>query len=46
MSSGTTGIATVGAYTEHDIKIWGECFLRAVWTLEGAGFKALTQADL
>ena len=30
MSSGTTGIATVGAYAEHDIKIWGECFSRAV----------------
>lgn len=30
MSSGTTGIATVGAYTEHDIKIWGECFSRTV----------------
>ena len=30
MSSGTTGIATVGAYTEHDLKIWGECFSRAV----------------
>ena len=30
MSSGTTGIATVDAYTEHDIKIWGECFSRAV----------------
>lgn len=30
MSSGTTGIATVGAYTEHDIKNWGECFSRAV----------------
>ena len=30
MSSGTTGIATVGAYTEHDIKIWGEGFSRAV----------------
>ena len=30
MSSGTTGIATVGAYTEHDIKIWGECFSRVV----------------
>lgn len=30
MSSGTTGIATMGAYTEHDIKIWGECFSRAV----------------
>ena len=30
MSSGTTGIATMGAYTEHDLKIWGECFSRAV----------------
>ncbi|WP_432290397.1 phenylacetate--CoA ligase family protein [Olsenella uli] len=30
MSSGTTGIATVGAYTEHDLKIWGECFSRAI----------------
>lgn len=30
MSSGTTGIATAGAYTEHDLKIWGECFSRAV----------------
>ena len=30
MSSGTTGIATVGAYTEHDLKIWGECFARGV----------------
>ncbi len=30
MSSGTTGIATVGAYTDHDLKIWGECFARGV----------------
>lgn len=30
MSSGTTGIATVGAYTDYDLKIWGECFARAV----------------
>ena len=30
MSSGTTGVATVGAYTEHDLKIWGECFARGV----------------
>lgn len=35
MSSGTTGIATVGAYTEHDIKIWGECFSRAVDFADG-----------
>ena len=35
MSSGTTGIATVGAYTEHDIKIWGECFSRAVGYAHG-----------
>lgn len=30
MSSGTTGIATVGAYTEHDLKFWGECFARGI----------------
>lgn len=30
MSSGTTGIATVGAYTDHDLKIWGECFARGI----------------
>ena len=30
MSSGTTGVATVGAYTKHDIDIWGECFARGV----------------
>ena len=35
MSSGTTGIATVGAYTEHDLKIWGECFARGVEYADG-----------
>ncbi len=30
MSSGTTGIATVGAYTDHDLEIWGDCFARGV----------------
>lgn len=30
MSSGTTGVATVGAYTEHDLKIWGDCFARGI----------------
>ena len=30
MSSGTTGVATVGGYTEHDLKIWGECFARSI----------------
>ncbi|MDD5806791.1 MAG: phenylacetate--CoA ligase [Eggerthellales bacterium] len=30
MSSGTTGVATVGAYTDHDLKIWGDCFARGV----------------
>jgi len=30
MSSGTTGIATVGGYTEHDLEIWGDCFARAI----------------
>lgn len=35
MSSGTTGIATVGAYTEHDLDIWGDCFARGVEYAEG-----------
>lgn len=35
MSSGTTGVATVGAYTEHDLKIWGECFARGVEYADG-----------
>ncbi|MDD6730644.1 MAG: phenylacetate--CoA ligase [Eggerthellaceae bacterium] len=30
MSSGTTGIATVGAYTEHDLQFWGDCFARGI----------------
>ena len=30
MSSGTTGVATVGGYTEHDLEIWGDCFARGV----------------
>ncbi len=30
MSSGTTGVATVGAYTQHDLDIWGECFARGI----------------
>ena len=30
MSSGTTGVATVGAYTKHDLDIWAECFGRAL----------------
>ena len=30
MSSGTTGVATVGAYTEHDLKFWAECFGRGI----------------
>jgi len=35
MSSGTTGIATVGAYTEHDLEIWGDCFARGVFYANG-----------
>ena len=35
MSSGTTGVATVGAYTEHDIDIWGDCFARGVEYADG-----------
>ena len=30
MSSGTTGVATVGGYTQHDLEIWGECFGRGL----------------
>ncbi len=30
MSSGTTGVATLGAYTSHDIEIWRECFGRGL----------------
>lgn len=35
MSSGTTGVATVGAYTEHDLRIWGDCFARGVLYADG-----------
>ena len=35
MSSGTTGIATVGGYTEHDLEIWGDCFARGVEYADG-----------
>ncbi len=35
MSSGTTGIATVGGYTEHDLKIWGDCFARGIEYADG-----------
>ena len=35
MSSGTTGIATVGAYTDHDLEIWGDCFARGVLYANG-----------
>jgi phenylacetate-CoA ligase len=34
MSSGTTGVPVVDAYTQKDIDIWGECMAR---TLAGAG---------
>ena len=30
MSSGTTGVATVGGYTQHDIDIWSDCFARGI----------------
>ena len=35
MSSGTTGIATVGGYTRRDLEIWGECFGRGVLYADG-----------
>ncbi len=35
MSSGTTGVATVGGYTEHDLEIWGDCFARGVEYADG-----------
>lgn len=35
MSSGTTGIATVGGYTEHDLQIWGDCFARGIEYADG-----------
>ena len=30
MSSGTTGVATVSGYTQHDIEVWGDCFARGI----------------
>lgn len=30
MSSGTTGMATVAGYTQHDLEIWGESFARGI----------------
>ena len=35
MSSGTTGVATVGGYTEHDLEIWSDCFARGIWYADG-----------
>ena len=35
MSSGTTGVATVGGYTDHDLDIWGDCFARGIWYANG-----------
>lgn len=35
MSSGTTGVATVGGYTERDLEIWGDCFARGIWYANG-----------
>ena len=35
MSSGTTGVATVGAYTDRDLEIWGDCFARGVFYANG-----------
>ncbi len=29
-SSGTTGTATVVGYTEHDLRVWGDCFGRFI----------------
>lgn len=30
MSSGTTGVATVAAYTQNDLDNWADCFARAI----------------
>ena len=35
MSSGTTGVATVGGYTERDLQIWGDCFARGIEFADG-----------
>jgi phenylacetate-CoA ligase len=34
-SSGTTGIATVCGYTQHDLEVWGDCFARAIAEVGG-----------
>ena len=35
MSSGTTGVATVGGYTDRDLEIWGDCFARGIEYADG-----------
>lgn len=35
MSSGTTGVATVGGYTQKDLEIWGDCFARGIYYANG-----------
>ncbi len=35
MSSGTTGVATVGGYTQRDLEIWGDCFARGITYANG-----------
>lgn len=40
MSSGTTGVATVSGYTDHDLKVWGDCFAR------GIGYAGGTDEDI
>ncbi|MDO4182462.1 MAG: phenylacetate--CoA ligase [Coriobacteriia bacterium] len=36
MSSGTCGVATVGAYTQKDLETWGECFARGIIYANGS----------
>lgn len=40
MSSGTTGVATVSAYTDNDLRIWGDCFGR------GIGYAGGSEGDI
>ncbi|MBP3885655.1 MAG: phenylacetate--CoA ligase [Olsenella sp.] len=42
MSSGTTGVATLGAYTEYDLAFWGDCFERGI-EFAGGGPKDIVQ---
>ena len=35
MSSGTTGVATVAGYTQHDLDIWADCFARGIQYANG-----------